>query len=746
MPDSNTMGTNAAGFYLDYTAAASGDKTFEFKTENKFVDQNIRFNLTVPAAAGLAVENNNVSTLLTMGSASNGVYSPSTTLDLVTTSNGWVTDGTHLASSIVGTVNQSTMTLGGSTLASGSTVDPGTSTQTITISEGYNAARTIIVGTTASGEAGSVTSGSATISSLSYAYDSTSSKFNITGSADVSAPTVDTAGYISSSIGTRSANTGGATVSTTVNAISLTSALDGTTTAKKPTLSKQTISITGVTDAASGSATTTAPSSGVYVAIRSNANTGMITAVPAVYSDGYGSTANFAVNGAATASVGAAQSDIHYIPITTTSLSVSDNVITYSAGWLAAGTTTIPGGTIQSGTAGGGNLSVDWDSTNLEFVATVSGTIAAPSVSTAGYISSTIGTKNTNSYSLSNTLPLVNVTSFVSGTSKVTPVINKGTKGSGETWTDAGSGTSTTNLPTSGPYIKVVVPAKTETLTITGAVYATGYGTPEHHNSTPVTHEIGSNDATTKYIQVKTGSATAQSVSITSGSIAYNSSTSKFDLTATANNPAPTVSAGWVSSGTALTDGVSVNVQMNKVELTITQPDSEDLALTASVIKLGDSGNVATGTWTTTQPSSGFYIKTSGATTTNTFNVSPKVKTAGYGTTSYYSTDSPTITISANANTTYIPVTAATFANTATNNVTYTDISATAPALISGSYLFINEGYTGNVKISLAKLVPDAADNASASYILSGYTAYNNDGTLLVGTIQTYAGAYEIVT
>lgn len=53
----------------------------------------------------------------------------------------------------------------------------------------------------------------------------------------------------------------------------------------------------------------------------------------------------------------------------------------------------------------------------------------------------------------------------------------------------------------------------------------------------------------------------------------------------------------------------------------------------------------------------------------------------------------------------------ASFANKEASGKTYTDISADAPALISGSYLYIHEGYVdGNKKISLAKLVPDGSN------------------------------------
>ena len=85
---------------------------------------------------------------------------------------------------------------------------------------------------------------------------------------------------------------------------------------------------------------------------------------------------------------------------------------------------------------------------------------------------------------------------------------------------------------------------------------------------------------------------------------------------------------------------------------------------------------------------------------------------------------------------------AAVFANVASENVEYVDISGTtdAPVLVSGSYLFINKGYVDNLKISLAKLVPDGASADLASdKILSGYSAYNNDGQLVAGSIQSKA-------
>lgn len=82
----------------------------------------------------------------------------------------------------------------------------------------------------------------------------------------------------------------------------------------------------------------------------------------------------------------------------------------------------------------------------------------------------------------------------------------------------------------------------------------------------------------------------------------------------------------------------------------------------------------------------------------------------------------------------------AVFSNSAEEGVTYVDISSTtdAPVLISGGYLYINQGYTDNLKISLARLVPDAASvgaSVTSANILSGTTAYNNEGKIVSGSI-----------
>ena len=88
------------------------------------------------------------------------------------------------------------------------------------------------------------------------------------------------------------------------------------------------------------------------------------------------------------------------------------------------------------------------------------------------------------------------------------------------------------------------------------------------------------------------------------------------------------------------------------------------------------------------------------------------------------------------------------FRNTPADGTTasnYVDISETseAPILVTGDYLYITQGYTDNIRISLAKLVPDADQItggntfAAASYILTGYAAWNEAGEQITGSMPT---------
>lgn len=121
------------------------------------------------------------------------------------------------------------------------------------------------------------------------------------------------------------------------------------------------------------------------------------------------------------------------------------------------------------------------------------------------------------------------------------------------------------------------------------------------------------------------------------------------------------------------------------------------------------------------EPSSGFYLKADAA-------GSVKVGTAGW----IQKDVSKNVTGEA-----YYSVPTLGLANAATSGENYTDISASAPALVSGDFLYLNEGYIENSKISLAKLVPDGSNvQGKNDLIYKTVTAYDNDGALVTGSMD----------
>lgn len=735
------------------------DTIVSIPTINQFVDGNIQVKITTSPAPEPTLVLTDLTTGLDMGTATDGRYTP--TVQLQGRANfetaGWIAAGNHTVSDdsvAIGTVNQSTMMNGTTTINSGTTVTPTDTAQTISISEGYNSARTLIIGATDSSAAGSITSGSANIQTLSYTYNNANGNFTVSGSGDVSAPTVTTPGYISNTKGTKNINADGATVNASIATIQLAAEITGTQTPQKPTLTKQAISKTGVTDAADGAATTTSPSSGVYVAVKSGAKTGTLQVAPQVTSDGYGTTAHATIS-SSEVTVGAAASDTYYIPITETTASVSGRTVSYGSGWITAGSTSVGVGKVTSGAA---TLTVDtpsYDSTANKFTQAITGTIAAPAANTAGYISSSEGTRAGNSINTSNELTTVKVGVNVSGTAKVTPEITRTAKPSADKWVDASSGAARGVKPTSGPYVQVNAAAKSSTLTISGKVTSNGYGTTEHFDTDAATSTIvGSNDALPAYIPIKVGSITSGTANITSTTISYNSTNENFDISGTANVSKPTINnEGYISdtvgSVAGSNDGATLTSTLPKIDITATLTGGTGGALRTPSISKHNDTNITASAATTTQPSTGYYVAVSSAKATAVISAKPTVTGAGYGTTvsgQYVAHNSSSLTVGANASAvTYIPIPTTTFANSATSGTTYTDISADAPILISGDYLYINAGYTPDVKISLAKLVPDASgDNAPAAYIRENYTAFDNNGNLIIGTMETYDGTYTI--
>ena len=123
-------------------------------------------------------------------------------------------------------------------------------------------------------------------------------------------------------------------------------------------------------------------------------------------------------------------------------------------------------------------------------------------------------------------------------------------------------------------------------------------------------------------------------------------------------------------------------------------------------------------------PESGFYIRAAAA-------GSAKVTTAGWV--------EPSAPIESSGDAYYtLPTTS--FGNTEVSGKTYEDIDAKAPVLVEGGYLYIGEGYIRDSKISLAKLIPDHGTlpvvDAKSEWMYKGYSAYDNEGKLIAGTMD----------
>lgn len=312
MADLNVVTENNESYFLhDHTTDSSGDHKVRFNTHNNFLDKDIQIKITTPAseipASSLSITDNTAQ--LDMGSANEGYYYPTNTLTGTVTPSqaGWVTTSPKTVSQNnvkVGKVAQSTL--------SASTVTPGASAQTVTIGPGYyDTNRTVTVEANSAGPKATVVSGDPTHGALTTAYNGTNDNFDITGTITVAAPTVSEDGFISSTLGTKTGNSGN--IASSLNKITGTVTVSGDLT-QKPDITKQNINISGVTNAANGEATTTTPSSGVYVAVQSAAKTGNISANPGVTSAGYGTADHNGLTGT-TVAAGAAASDLTYIPI-----------------------------------------------------------------------------------------------------------------------------------------------------------------------------------------------------------------------------------------------------------------------------------------------------------------------------------------------------------------------------------------------------------------------------------------------
>lgn len=346
-------------------------------------------------------------------------------------------------------------------------------------------------------------------------------------------------------------------------------------------------------------------------------------------------------------------------------------------------------GTITSGSANITSQNISYNTSAGNFTVTGEATISAPTVTANGYVSASKGTKNTNTATLNTTMDKVELATEIVGTGTFTPAISRVAKGTGDNWTDAASGAATTTKPSTGVYVKVNSAKTTGIVSATPEVAAAGYGTTEDFDTTAASKEVGANASADTYIPI---TSSTHSASI-SGAGSFT----------------PVISKQNTPSGVT---------------------------------------NAAAGNATTTAPTSGVYVAVRSATqTAKTLTATSSVSKAGW---IDAGKDTATANVGLTASSmTYVPIKEASISNVCASGKTdnsYTSIDSNDLVLTSGGFLYINEGYSKDVKVSLANLIPDDAKfpNGVAG-LLNGTTAYDSDGNLITGTSK-YLNALGVQT
>lgn len=562
---------------------------------------------------------------------------------------------------------------------------------------------------------------SASVNGISFAKTNGANTFDVTLTGNIIGSTTMTVSRPGWLAGNVNGSISGSTISTSakVNMVGVGADFSGTT---KVTPMISSVSVpSGVTNAIDGSVTTSAPSSGVYVAVQSTATTANISVNPKVITDGYGTTTNFSATSSTTA-IGANASSVTYAKIKTGSAAANTATVSIAKyttdgsnpgvniapiiGTMATSEPTAGYYVAFSATGSGSSkiTSAGWMSTGALDAATTNTTCYFP-VTTAT-ISVTGGglTKGNGAVSMANK-GYYNGTSY--DTSDIIDITSQGSLASGYYVLEAtGSGSVSRGA-------------------INKQVTTAGYAPKDDSAVQQISQATTSSNVATATYYIKKSTFSSTSV---------NSSNTSQTITIDAGYypSARTVSIAGMSSASVTT----TYAQSGMGTYFTTQSTSTGASVTITPQYTNTAGYLAAHSSAVNNGGVGYWkIKTYSTTTTNA-SVSDTTFTQG------------TFTIKSGwvgSNTT---LTGATFANTATSGTSYTDISDTtgSPILVSGDYLYINAGYTGNVKISLKKLVPDGANITTATttttnQILSGYMAYNSDGVLLAGTIPTRSAA-----
>lgn len=453
---------------------------------------------------------------------------------------------------------------------------------TYTIPEGYHNGSGVI---TASFPNVTITTSSKNTGSSftpTLTYDATNSNYKFGGSSTASFTAnfnVTANGYATNLNNSQATNSGTVSATGTLTKVSVEANIESAG-SRKPSLSLQSVP-SGVTNAAAGAATTTAPSSGYYVAIRSGANTttayGNIKSVSAGYSDG----ANVTKTRSSGVTTGAAQSDIYYIPV---NMQAGPGNIKAASG---TGSATITAATYAYN-ATAGNYGVTGSKA-------ISGS-AYREIDTAGYLAkdNTAGSV-TGTASLAANVAKTTVTTAVSGTISRKPVIAVQATPSGVT--NAANGAATTTKPSSGIYVTVASSANTSTATATVSSVTTGYSDGTNYDKSQGTATGGAAASDTFYIPVNSAEILPAGISFSGPAVQMSVANATGRVTASSTTSTGTFyyaninTAGYLTAGKRSTTGVFTSTG-NTLQLNTKAGQTINVSTNTKII---NAGQFATG-------------------------------------------------------------------------------------------------------------------------------------------------------
>lgn len=227
--------------------------------------------------------------------------------------------------------------------------------------------------------------------------------------------------------------------------------------------------------------------------------------------------------------------------------------------------------------------------------------------------------------------------------------------------------------------------------------------------------------------EVKSANSVTATVAMVDNNFASETET-KYPITITADATAPEVKVG-IKPGKA---GFAAETDVVTVAKADAQQASKKIylkegALASNSTASAEGHGVVLGEKANTAPTTGFYVKASAA-------GSASVETAGW----VDPNNNTPVNASGDA---FYPIAEATLLNKVAEGAQESYTEKNAPVLISGSGLYINEGYIKNTYIPLADLVPDqanvvAGENGNSNLIYKTVSVYDKDANLIAGTMD----------